>query len=80
MFDPVGAGCSNFRRQAAQAILAQVQPAVLRGNASDVIVRRLAPDASRTLARGFLRSRQHLPAVESFSRCVEKWVKEHGNV
>ena len=53
---------------------------LLRGNASDVVVRRLAPDASRTLALGFLRSRQHLPAVESFSRCVEKWVKEQGNV
>ena len=53
---------------------------LLRGNDSDVIVRRLAPDASRTLALGFLRSRQHLPAVESFSRCVEKWVKEQGNV
>lgn len=42
VFDPVGAGCSNFRRQAAQDILAQVQPAVIRGNASEV----------RTLLRG----------------------------
>lgn len=47
VFDPVGAGCSDFRRQAAQDILTQVQPTVIRGNASEV----------QTLLRGTMASR-----------------------
>lgn len=47
VFDPVGAGCSDFRRNAAQRILEQVQPSVVRGNASEI----------RTLLRGTMASR-----------------------
>ena len=36
VFDPVGAGCSDFRRNAAQKILSQVHPDVIRGNASEI--------------------------------------------
>lgn len=47
VFDPVGVGCSDFRRQAAQEILTQVHPTVIRGNASEI----------RTLLRGTMASR-----------------------
>ena len=47
MFDPVGAGCSDFRRNAAGEILAQVRPDIIRGNASEI----------RTLLRGSLAHR-----------------------
>ena len=36
IFDPVGAGCSDFRRNAAREILSQVQPDIIRGNASEI--------------------------------------------
>lgn len=36
IFDPVGAGCSDFRRNAAGEILSQVQPDIIRGNASEI--------------------------------------------
>lgn len=36
VFDPVGAGCSDFRRSAAHRILQEVQPGVIRGNASEI--------------------------------------------
>ena len=36
VFDPVGAGCSDFRRQASKDILTQVRPTVIRGNASEI--------------------------------------------
>ena len=36
VFDPVGAGCSDFRRNAAQEILAQVHPDIIRGNVSEI--------------------------------------------
>lgn len=36
VFDPVGAGCSDFRRNAAGKILSQVQPDIIRGNASEI--------------------------------------------
>lgn len=47
VFDPVGAGCSDFRRQASQDILTQVQPRIIRGNASEI----------RTLLRGTMAHR-----------------------
>lgn len=50
---------------------------LLKHNDSDVIVKHLAPAASRTIALGFAASRQHIPAVESFADCVEKWVREN---
>ena len=36
VFDPVGAGCSDLRRQASQDILTQVHPGIIRGNASEI--------------------------------------------
>lgn len=36
VLDPVGVGCSDFRRQAAQNILTQACPTVIRGNASEI--------------------------------------------
>lgn len=36
IFDPVGAGCSDFRQNAAGEILCQVQPDIIRGNASEI--------------------------------------------
>ena len=36
IFDPVGAGCSDFRRNAANEIIKQVRPDILRGNASEI--------------------------------------------
>lgn len=36
IFDPVGAGCSDFRRNAAGEILTQVRPDIIRGNASEI--------------------------------------------
>lgn len=36
VFDPVGVGCSAFRREASSRILEQVQLSVIRGNASEI--------------------------------------------
>lgn len=36
VFDPVGAGCSDFRKNAAQEILTEVCPDIIRGNASEI--------------------------------------------
>ena len=36
IFDPVGAGCSDFRQNAAGEILCQVRPDIIRGNASEI--------------------------------------------
>lgn len=36
IFDPVGAGCSDLRRNAAGEILCQVGPDIIRGNASEI--------------------------------------------
>ena len=40
VFDPVGVGCSAFRREAGSRILEQVQLSVIRGNASEIAARR----------------------------------------
>ena len=47
VFDPVGAGCSEFRKNAAQRILHEVRPGVIRGNASEI----------KTLLRGTMAQR-----------------------
>lgn len=47
IFDPVGAGCSDFRKKAANEIIKQVRPDIIRGNASEI----------RTLLRGSLAHR-----------------------
>lgn len=79
VFDPVGAGCSNFRRQAAQDILTQVQPAVIRGNASEV----------RTLLRGTMACRgvdadevaeDHLALAKELARMAGAVVVISGDV
>ena len=36
IFDPVGAGCSDFRKEAANEIIKQVRPNIIRGNASEI--------------------------------------------
>ena len=36
IFDPVGAGCSDFRRNAAHEMIEQVRPDIIRGNASEI--------------------------------------------
>ena len=36
VFDPVGAGCSDFRRQISQEILSQARPDIIRGNVSEI--------------------------------------------
>lgn len=50
---------------------------LLAGEHRGIAVKRLSPSASRTIALGCSQSRQQIPAVESFIRCVEKWVKEN---
>lgn len=47
IFDPVGAGCSDFRQNATGEILCQVRPDIIRGNASEI----------RTLLRGTMACR-----------------------
>lgn len=47
---------------------------LLIGHAGDVVVKPLSPAASRIIALGYSEARQHIPAVESFSHCVERWV------
>ena len=37
VFDPIGVGCSAFRRKASARILEQVRLAVIRGNASEIV-------------------------------------------
>lgn len=36
VFDPVGVGCSEFRRSAAEELLRRVKPTVVRGNLSEI--------------------------------------------
>lgn len=36
VLDPVGAGCSDFRKNAAQALLTRVRPDIIRGNAGEI--------------------------------------------
>ena len=36
VFDPVGAGCSDFRRTASSEIVAQVRPDIIRGNVGEI--------------------------------------------
>lgn len=36
VFDPVGVGCSGFRRDSAAELLRRVKPAVIRGNLSEI--------------------------------------------
>ena len=50
---------------------------LLKGNDSGIVTRRLSPGASRTIALGCPETRNNIPAVESFSECVVKWVKEN---
>lgn len=50
---------------------------LLKGNDSGIVTRRLSPEASRTIALGCPETRNNIPAVESFSECVVKWVKEN---
>lgn len=50
---------------------------LLSDDPSGVVIRPLAPSASRTIALGYTESRRHIPAVESFSWCVERWVAEN---
>lgn len=50
---------------------------LLKGNDSGVVLRRLSPDASRTIALGSPEARQHIPAVESFAECVVQWVNRN---
>lgn len=38
VFDPVGAGASNYRTKTAEKIISQVKPDVIRGNASEIMV------------------------------------------
>ena len=47
VFDPVGAGCSDFRREASQRILQEVRPSVIRGNASEIRTLLLGTMAAR---------------------------------
>lgn len=50
---------------------------LLVDHAGDLVVRYLTPSASRTIALGCSEAHQQIPAVESFIRCVEKWVSEN---
>lgn len=47
VFDPVGAGCSDFRKNAVQEILTQVHPDIIRGNASEIRTLLLGTTAHR---------------------------------
>jgi hydroxyethylthiazole kinase len=44
IFDPVGAGATEFRRQTAQSVVEKVRPSVIKGNAAEI--RFLAGEAS----------------------------------
>lgn len=48
VLDPVGAGASHLRTQTALGLLQAVRPAVVRGNASEIMA--LAPEQTRTTA------------------------------
>ena len=50
---------------------------LLTGHTEQVEVRHLSPAASRTIALGYSGARQHIPAVESFSKCIQRWVQEN---
>lgn len=50
---------------------------LLTGHTEQVEVRHLSPAASRTIALGYSGARQHIPAVESFSQCIQRWVQEN---
>ena len=62
VFDPVGAGCSDFRKEAANEIIKQVRPDIIRGNASEI----------RTLLRGSLAHRG-VDAEEVAERILWTW-------
>lgn len=47
VFDPVGAGCSDFRKNAVREILTQVHPDIIRGNASEIRTLLLGTTAHR---------------------------------
>ena len=47
IFDPVGAGCSDFRRNAAHEMMEQVRPDIIRGNASEILTLLLGTLARR---------------------------------
>lgn len=79
IFDPVGVGCSDFRRQAAREILRQVCPTIIRGNASEI----------RTLLWGTLASRgvdaevveeDHLVLAKELARATGAVVVLSGDV
>jgi len=50
---------------------------LLTNHAEDVIIRPLSPAANRIIALGYSEARQHIPAVESFTACIEQWVKQN---
>lgn len=52
IFDPVGAGSSTHRTEAAKAILKEVRPSILRGNASELKALLKLPVSSRGVDAG----------------------------
>jgi hydroxyethylthiazole kinase len=68
VLDPVGAGATTFRTQTARALLDELSPAVVRGNASEI--RALAYDEHST--RGVDSSHEPADAAGAAAAVVEK--------
>ncbi len=72
VLDPVGAGATRLRTETARRLLAETRPAVLRGNASEILA--LADGASQ--ARGV--DAQH--GVEQAREAARQLARSHGAV
>jgi len=69
ILDPVGAGATTFRTATARKLLAELRPAILRGNASEI--RALADDERST--RGVDSAYQPEDAVEAADRLCARY-------
>lgn len=68
------------------AIIAMVQAGLgisimpqllLKHHSAGVVVKRLNPAVSRTIALAYTEARPRMPAVDSFAACVRSWVQEN---
>jgi hydroxyethylthiazole kinase len=69
VIDPVGAGATAFRNQTMQRLLAQVKPAVIRGNASEIRALEYAGQATKGVDSTHT-SEQALDAAQALARAV----------
>jgi hydroxyethylthiazole kinase len=72
ILDPVGAGATNFRTDTARKLLAELSPAIVRGNASEI--RALAYDEQST------RGVDSAHAAEEAAKAADALSTRHGSV